>query len=210
MPSVSEIFDERGVPPQLLGIHREMQKHLVILEIPFWSFDGSVRSGQIVVNKAICERVNVLFRRLYQLRFPLESIISLSQFGWIDERSMQANNTAGYRPELKSEHLWGLAVDINPLINPMYTNGTTLPNNGTYDESRPGTIVRNGPVVDTAESLRLECGINWGDSKHKDYVRVGLQDIMHIQPREDELTAIKEAIFQANPVLGELIRALNS
>ena len=151
---------------------------LRLITLSHWGFDGRAVPGELVVAAEYADRIVSVFRRLFEERFPIESMRLVDEFGGDDDRSMAANNTSGFncRPATGSnrwsEHAYGRAIDINPIQNPYVTrSGAVLPPAGAAHTSRdaatPGLIAHDGPVVDAFHEIGWIWGGNW--SSGKDY-----------------------------------------
>ena len=93
------------------------------MELDYRGFDGATHRGALVVNKEIVDDVVAVFGALAAMRYPIERMQTVEHYpGAEDELSMQDNNTSGFncRPLGNgwSEHAYGRAVDVNPLVNP--------------------------------------------------------------------------------------------
>jgi hypothetical protein len=98
---------------------------LRLLALDHWGFDGAEHRGELVVHADHAEAVVGVFRTLFEARFPIERMELVDAFGGDDDATMAANNTSGFncrevvgRPGVWSQHAFGLAIDINPLVNP--------------------------------------------------------------------------------------------
>jgi hypothetical protein len=150
---------------------------LSLLTMNHWDFAGSVQSGRLVVAGALADEVLAIFGSLFELGFPIERMELVDAYGGDDNASMAANNTSAFNfrnvagTDVLSHHALGVAIDINPLLNPMVIGGDVFPPDGAphveRTSARPGMIVRPGPVVD----LFAHHGWAWGgDWPHmKDY-----------------------------------------
>lgn len=156
--------------PCPLPIPWEIRKHLVVLDIPYYSFDEDQHVGQQVVHQDIATDILWIFRELLKREFPIASMVPSAAYGWSDERSMMANNTSGFNyrcivgTDRLSMHAHGLAIDINPAQNPCYSNGVWVPLGARYDPSAPGTITADSIVVVLFRSR----GFLWGGNCWKD------------------------------------------
>jgi hypothetical protein len=150
---------------------------LRVLTLSHWDFAGAVQTGQLVVAAAVADEVVAIFAALYQLRFPIACMRPVELYGGDDDASMAANNTSGFNfrnvagTDVLSHHAHGVAIDINPLQNPMIVRGQVSPPAGAAyvdrGERRPGMIARPGPVVDQFDARGWDWG---GDWRHmKDY-----------------------------------------
>lgn len=102
--------------------------------VRYYDFDGVEHDdGELIVNKGVAGEVAKIFLELYEAKYPFTSIILVDEFGQkaSDSASMAANNTSAFNYRLVngthslSKHSYGLAIDVNPLINP-YVNGKNV------------------------------------------------------------------------------------
>lgn len=135
--------------------------------------DGMIRMGELVCNKMIANRLVEIFQKLYEARYPIQRMVLPDVYGADDERQMRANNSSCFcfrtiaKSGRLSKHARGLAVDLNPLYNPYYKDGTNgkrfvQPSTGApyCDRSKkfPYKIDRN----DLAYKLFTKAGFEWG------------------------------------------------
>lgn len=105
----------RGCPVGPDGLRR--------VELDYLGFDGAIHRGALVVGKDVVDGVIEVFAALMGLRYPIAKMQTVEHYpGADDELSMRDNNTSGFncRPLGSgwSEHAYGRAVDVNPLVNP--------------------------------------------------------------------------------------------
>ena len=147
-------------------IPSEIKKALALVEVPYLSFEREVRRGQLVVHSAIAGEVRHIFMQLFERRFPIARIVPIVVYGWDDAVSMSANNTSAFNYRFihgthrLSNHSYGLAIDINPALNP-YTqsDGVVVPSGARYDPQEPGTITKDIASLFKAQSW--EWGGDW-------------------------------------------------
>ena len=135
-----------------------------------------------------------IFGRLYQARYPIQSIRPIDEFGPAptalglddrprgadDEASMAANNTSAFNCRVitggsgLSRHAFGTAVDVNPLQNPWVADRVAPTEGETWRDRRiyHPAMIRPGDVVTRAFA---DAGWRWGG----DFV--GLKDYQHFQ-----------------------------
>lgn len=97
------------------------------LRIPHYPMiHGDIVLGEMICNAAIADDLLAIFRTLFLRHYPIASLRLIDDFGGDDDASMRANNSSCFndRPKSwsrteKSKHALGLAVDINPLYNPL-------------------------------------------------------------------------------------------
>ncbi|MCX7635545.1 MAG: M15 family metallopeptidase [Syntrophales bacterium] len=147
---------------------------LCLLVVRYYAFDGLLHEGQLVVHRDVREDIQAVFALVEQRRFPIAKVIPIVRYGWSDDASMADNNTSSFnyrtvaRTERLSRHALGLAVDINPLQNPvLYPGGETEPLGATYRYGAPGVLTEDSPIVQEF----LNRGWRWGGNFHsfKDY-----------------------------------------
>ena len=141
---------------------------LRLLRLSFWGFDGRPHTGELVVNTAVADDVVSVFRDLYDARFPLEEVRLVTRADLDAPPTGDGNTTAAYacRPVRGSTewsaHAYGLAVDVNPFMNPYRSGDLVLPElaSAYLDRSwrRPGMIHADGPVVRAFDRV----GWTWG------------------------------------------------
>ena len=154
-------------------IPEEIRANLVLIGVPYLSFEGVVEEGHLVVHTDLADEVETIFTLLLTEKFPLEKVVPVNAYEWGDERSMRDNNTSCFNYRLVadtffvSNHSLGRAIDINPRLNPQFANGKTYPSTGTYDTQVPGTITAGSAPVRIFEAYGWEWGGRW--SERTDY-----------------------------------------
>jgi hypothetical protein len=144
---------------------------LAYLRLDHVTFDGGTARGELVVAAVLAARAIEVFRRLYQLGFPIRQMRLVDEFGADDDRSMAADNSSAFNFRLVagtktlSQHALGRAIDINPVENPWRKPERIVPDAGRAfadrAQIRPGMIVRPGPVVAMFDELGWEWGGDW-------------------------------------------------
>jgi hypothetical protein len=141
--------------------------------VSYVGFDGRAHRGELVVNRAVTSDLAVVFRRLYDARFPIRRIRPVSVYGGSDDRSMAADNTSAFNcryavasgPRRWSVHAYGEAVDVNTVENPYLEGGHVLPPAGrAYTDRadvRPGMAVAGGVLVRAFASVGWLWGGRW-------------------------------------------------
>jgi hypothetical protein len=147
--------------------------NLVLLDLRYYSTDGKVHQGQLVVSKYVEADVRDMFGMMFEMKFVINKMLPIVQYGWSDNKSMEDNNTSAFNyrfiagTKRLSNHSFGQAVDINPRWNPViHKNGRLSPSNGRYDTTKPGTFYAKHSVV-----LEFKIrGWRWGGNfkKYKD------------------------------------------
>ncbi len=151
---------------------------LRVLTVTHWGFDGRTHTGQLVVNRDAAGKLAVVFRRLYELRFPIRDMsfqhaYRLQQPADITDafecrQAVPSPCSGGSGTGHWSEHAYGEAVDLNPVENPYVGCGMTrsAASKPYLDRSRlrPGMVT--AAVVDAFRSVGWGWGGSWsGDTK---------------------------------------------
>ena len=144
---------------------KNILQQLQLVDVKYYSTDGKIHKGQILTNKKLVNKIEILFHFILQNKFPIAQAIPIVKYNWDDNLSMQANNTYSfcYRDISYSKHAWGMAIDINPYFNPLrwkvgYENRLNKPVGASYNPKVPGTFYSLQPVVEEFRKL----GFRWG------------------------------------------------
>ena len=142
---------------------------LTYLTMGFHGFDGLAHTGEMIVAAEFADGVIEVFRRLWEVSFPIEEMRVQDQEEMDAHPTGDGNVTGSFecRPAVGqsggwSMHAYGLAVDINPFHNP-YTRGEVVaPELASAYIDR--TNVRAGMILegDTAVDAFDEMGWGWG------------------------------------------------
>jgi hypothetical protein len=150
---------------------------LRVVTLSHWNYAGSVSTGKLVVAAELANQVVDIFQELYEAGFPIERMELVDKYDGDDNLSMAANNTSAFNCRLVtggtsySEHSYGRAIDINPLVNPYVKDSTVLPPAGSAYVDRTvdatGMIHANDVVVQAFADRGWIWGGTW--SSLKDY-----------------------------------------
>lgn len=154
------------------------------VHIKYIDFKGNLKNGEIIVFHAISSKVLELFKKLYEIQFPLESVKPIYYFNGNDDLSMDANNTTAFhcRPitggKKLSKHSYGIAIDINPIQNPYIKGSIILPSKGkSYINRSPFKKGMLENVVDIFKTYGFSMWAgNWKTQK----------DYMHFEYKHDK------------------------
>ncbi|WP_428305403.1 M15 family metallopeptidase [Lacipirellula sp.] len=148
-----------------------------LLKVEYYSFDGKLHRGQVVIDRDLTRDVSIVFGIARDHRFPIHSAIPMAHPSflrngqWDDCLSMEANNSSAFNyreidgTDVLSYHAWGRAIDINPLLNPYVRGREVSPRGGTYDEKVPGTLLASHPIVKAFTELGWTWGGAWQHAK---------------------------------------------
>jgi hypothetical protein len=158
---------------------------LRLLTLSFWGFDDAAHRGQLIVHRRYANDVLVVFRTLFEARFPIRKMEIVHEYagdrydGHTDRPA--DDDTAAFNcrealgsPGVWSQHAYGSAVDVNPVENPYVSQtGEIVPKEGRAfaDRSRwtTGTISPDGVAVRAFAAI----GWSWGGNWHS------IRDYMH-------------------------------
>jgi len=150
-----------------------IEKNLRLVNVFYYSFDGKLHEGQLVIHKDLVNDIKEIFKIIESVKFPIAKAVPIIAYNWSDDSSMKHNNTSAFNyryvkgTHRLSYHAYGRAIDINPLINPQITKNKVIPNGNVYNSQKPGTLTRNSIIV----KAFLKRGWIWGGNWHstKDY-----------------------------------------
>lgn len=154
-----------------LSIPENILENLRLVNVYYYGFDNKLHKGQLVVNKDIVLDIIEIFEFIRESRFPLDKVIPISKYDWSDEKSMKDNNTSAFNyrfisgTRVISNHASGLAIDINPRLNPYIKNGSSLPSNCVYDTTKAGTILSSSQLVKEFKERGWQWGGDWKSLK---------------------------------------------
>src|SRR6201993_4542297 len=133
-------------------------------------FDGQPHPGELIVHQDVVPEVIAIFEQLYRLGLPIDKIRTVDRYpGADDELSMEDNNTSAFNcrgipgSSQWSQHAYGRAIDLNPLVNPcIYAGGAFEPHNAAayLDRSRTDPALLHGG--DPAVHVFTDRGWRWG------------------------------------------------
>jgi D-alanyl-D-alanine carboxypeptidase len=145
---------------------------LRVLTVTYRGFDKRSHTGQLIVNQKAAAPLARVFRRLYDLHFPIRHMSIAAVYG--PSRSQPADGdvsgsfecrqavpspcTGGSGTGSWSNHAYGLAVDLNPVENPYVGCGQSR--DPTAQSYRDRSRHRRGMV--TARVVRAFRSIGWG------------------------------------------------
>jgi D-alanyl-D-alanine carboxypeptidase-like protein len=154
----------QGCPVPLSGLR--------MLTVSYRNFDGETRTGRLVVNRSAAAPLARVFRRLYDMRFPIRHMSFADAYGPARARPADGDISGSFECRQAvpspcvggrgtgswSQHAYGLAVDLNPVENPYVGCGQSRD-----PASRPYfNRSRHRPGMVTAAVVRAFVSISWG------------------------------------------------
>ncbi len=151
---------------------------LVFIRLRHWGYQGQVQDGELVVHREVAGDVVEIFEELFEARFPIEKIWLVDEYDGDDLESMRDNNTSAFncrwkvpKPGVFSQHAFGTAIDINPLVNPYHSPKLILPKEGGKYIDR--SLKAKGMIFkeDVVYRAFVSRGWSWGGDwrRKKDY-----------------------------------------
>jgi hypothetical protein len=150
-----------GCPVGLQGLR--------LLTLSHWNFAGDAATGELVVAAGAAQDIVGVFEALFDARFPIERMELVDAYAGDDDLSMAANNTSAFncrevawKPGVWSNHAFGTAIDVNPLVNPYVSTSLTLPPEGAAFVDRTSPTVGGLYPGDMAIAAFADIGWVWG------------------------------------------------
>lgn len=177
--AVWAVMQGKSYNPRIKGCAQ--RKDLRLLTLPYRDFAGMTHKGQLIVHRRVAADVRDVFVALFDDRsFAIEKMALVDAYGGDDEASMADNNTSGYNcrqasgSSRLSSHARGIAIDVNPLINPyVWRKGTSPPGGQAWDEpaereaqrGQAGLILPDSALVRAFKAKGWVWGGSWTSSK---------------------------------------------
>lgn len=154
--------DDRGAP-----IDYDELRYIHILYV---DFDGVTHEGELIVNRLVAAEVTDIFYQLYKASYPLASVRLVDDYGepFNDNLSMADNNSSAFcfrkvtGSNKYSRHAYGLAIDINPVMNPYIDGDRVAPAAGEAYLDRSLKLRGMIDHSDLCYKLFISYGWTWG------------------------------------------------
>lgn len=141
------------------------------LTMSFVGFDGQPHTGEMIVHADVARDVVSVFGQLFAARFPIEEMRVVAAPELDAPPTGDGNNTTAFvcRPAVGqsrwSAHAYGLAIDLDPFLNPYRRDDLVLPElaSAYLDRSwrRPGMLREGGPAVSAFDEIGWSWGGRW-------------------------------------------------
>jgi hypothetical protein len=141
---------------------------LRVLTVRHWDFGGTARTGQLVVAREHANALRGVFRRLFELRFPIRHLSLATSYSASGDGLRDVSGSFHCRRAVPSpcgtgsgnwsNHAYGRAIDLNPVENPYVGCGTVR--DGKRSAYIDRTPLRKGMV--TPEVVAAFGAIGWG------------------------------------------------
>lgn len=171
------IDSEMSLEEAISGVEipSEIKDTLCITTVKYYGFDDKIHQGQIVVHKKLEKDIKRIFEELLSIKFPINSVIPISKFGWSDYESVKANNSSCFNYRVVagstnlSEHAKGCAIDINPFQNPWVHPSAHKIEGREYNLKNKGTI--DGYIVEIFKQYGWNWGGNWRNPDYQHFFK---------------------------------------
>lgn len=164
-------------------------KDLRYIKTLYYDFDGKIRSGELIVNKAIAKDTRDVFVELFRIKYQIRKMKLIDSYYTeggsgtdVDTASMNDDNTSAFNyrfvagTSTLSMHGYGRAIDVNPFENPWCPGGRLYPNQSksaayanrgaNTGERKPHMIFQDSKIT----KLFKAHGFRWlGETDTRDY-----------------------------------------
>lgn len=158
-------------------IKKLVDKDIVKVSVNYIDFGNNHKSGYIEVHKSLSDEIVKIFDEIKDTGFIIEKVETIDNYDYDDEKSVVANNTSGYNFRFVagttklSDHAVGLAIDINPALNPwIHPSALDI---FKYDPTIEGTIVGDDVVVKIFEKYGWSWGGYWKNPDYQHFFKGG-------------------------------------
>jgi hypothetical protein len=141
-----------------------------LISVDYRGFNNKLYHGQIIVHKDLASSIKRIFKSIFlETNFPITSLFPISMFNW--NSSTKYNNSGAFdwrfvkNSDEISDHSFGAAIDINPILNPWTREGSVNSPNYTYDQNKRGALHANSKVVRIFKEEGWKWGGDWKNSK---------------------------------------------
>lgn len=146
-------------------------RDLRYLRVSFWGFDRRAHTGELIVQERHARPVVGVFRTLFRARFPIEQMTLPTSAERDPTPSGDGNGTGAMVCRATtggtsySAHAYGLAIDLNPFLNPYQRADLVIPERASAYLNRswvrPGMVRPHGLVVRAFARIGWSWGGDW-------------------------------------------------
>jgi len=152
------------------NVPQEIIDNLSLVNINFRGFNNEIYHGQVIIHKDLVLSISKIFKRIIaETSFPITSVFPISMFNW--NPSSILNNSGAFDWQFVmdsdeiSDHTFGAAIDINPVLNPWVRKYKLNSPNHPYNPSKRGTLSTDSDVVKIFKEEGWKWGGDWKNSK---------------------------------------------
>lgn len=180
----------KSVKKRINGVSYKKNKYITYddlryVRVKYYNYKGEEKDGELIVNKLIAQDIVEIFYELYEIEYPVRRMKLVDEYDADDNKSMAADNTSSFNYRIiagsknsLSMHALGLAIDINPKINPCVGGAHGIvPSNGKAYAQRKASKCKGKYADhmihkdDEAYNIFIKHGFSWGGEwdNMKDY-----------------------------------------
>jgi len=135
---------------------------LSLIEVQYLDFNSNIQMGSLVVFDVLAEYIVQIFHELFMIKFPIANINLINEYDGDDHKSMSDNNTSAFNcryienTNKFSMHSYGMAIDINPVQNPILSKDESGVTNIFPDKGREyvdRSILKNGMITEEVVNI---------------------------------------------------------
>lgn len=158
-------------------------KDLRYLKLQYINFNNESKIGELIVNKDVVNDLVLIFKKLYEIRYPIYKMQLISNFNGDDFASIEANNSSAFNcRKIENTNRWsshssGRAIDINPIQNPFisknekifHKNSEVFKNRVRVNSAieQKAMMLKNDEIVKLFKNQKWIWGGDW--ISYKDY-----------------------------------------
>lgn len=149
---------------------------LAYITVSHFGFDGKEHAGELIVHKQVASELIDIFHELFKHKFPIEKMVLIDLYEANDDLSMEDNNSSAFCsrmingiPNEFSLHSYGVAIDINPKLNPFVEEDLVLPHSGVLYLQRESEILGLINRDSICYQVFKKYGWHWGGDGWDDY-----------------------------------------
>lgn len=142
---------------------------LAYVELTHYDLKGKVCFGELLCHKNLIQEFIEIFRKLFDVKYPIEKMRLIDDYDANDEASMEDNNSSAFCSRAItgtvgkfSKHSYGGTIDINPKFNPYVKGKIVLPKNATPYLDRTLNIPEMIKEGDSCYTAFIDAGFQWG------------------------------------------------
>ncbi len=144
---------------------------LAYLTITHWNYTNQEQIGHMIVHAKLAHEIIAIFHELYDEHFLIERMELIDRYDADDNRSMAANNSSCFCCRAITNvsgkfslHSYGIAIDINPLVNPYVKGEQVLPEGGKayLDRTKPYPGIITKSSDNACYRIFTKYGYQWG------------------------------------------------
>lgn len=170
-----QFLDSLGNEESYASVPKIVLDNIKKIKVNYINFEGELKTGIIECNIKVAEDLELIFKELLDIKFPIKEINPISLYDNDDMKSVIANNCSCFNYRLiagsndLSDHSTGNAIDINPMQNPWIHPSAHKIEGRQYKPGERGTITEE--VVDIFKSYGWKWGGDWNNPDYQHFFK---------------------------------------